>query len=35
MNKVNRPDWLNWLYLFIFLLSSLQLFIFWSNKFSG
>ena len=33
MKKVNRPSWLNWLYLFIFILSSIQLIIFWSNKF--
>ncbi len=35
MKKVNRPPWLNWLYLFIFILSSIQLFIFWSTKLSG
>jgi iron complex transport system ATP-binding protein len=33
MKKVSRPSWLNWLYLFIFILSSIQLIIFWSNKF--
>ncbi len=26
MKKVDRPSWLNWLYLFIFILSSIQLF---------
>ena len=33
MKKVNRPSWLKWLYLFIFIISSIQLIIFWSNKF--
>ena len=32
MKKVNRPIWLNWLYLIIFLFTSFQLFTFWSNK---
>ena len=32
MKKVSRPAWLNWLYLLIFIVSSIQLFTFWSSK---
>ncbi|AAP99933.1 Predicted membrane protein [Prochlorococcus marinus subsp. marinus str. CCMP1375] len=33
MSNIRRPAWLNWLYLLIFIFSSYELYIMWSQRF--